>query len=300
MSRYLVISRMRVAHANAMQAWWLMAPPSPMTLYGFAHNMGLRCHFSFSKLAMVHHGIQWLALEKPSARFEKKPEGGQEDKNWDVRFWNHKVIPQQPQGATFIDGNDHISSGFAKGLQPTARCHVEMSMVLDIGEVPINVDDIETFLWSGRLGGGAIVEHGFVGICDSLEAVTSKIGGGFWVLDRSDMVSSTMKSLGLDGTEALIRIFEDHAQQRFVYDHATEIQREKMEKPASWLSANVTGYATLEPFQRRFGVRDGVPHAYAEPLVGLTQYCSVREKECAPFWQYQPCPEKGVYLIKGN
>jgi CRISPR-associated protein Csy2 len=301
--RFLVIPRMRVEHANAMQSWWLMAPPSPMTIYGFSRAMGLRCAFQVFGLAIVHHDVQWLAAEKSNNRFIKKHEGGRDDKNWDIRFWNRKVIPQQPQGATFIDEQDHIASGFAKGLQPTARCHVDISVVLDISGISdssVHPDDVIDFLWSGRLGGGTIIEHGKVEFCETSENVMQKVGGGFWVTDRSDLVLQAMQLHEMDGTEALTQVFGESAKHKNAYDRASAEKQEKMQKPESWLSANVIGYATLESPKERVGVRDGIPHAYAEPLIGLTQYRSVREEKCVPFWQYHASPEKGVYLMKGN
>lgn len=298
--RFLVIPRIKIEHANAMQAWWLMAPPSPMTIYGFSRALAMRCDLSISGMAIAHHGLQWLAAEKSGNRFIKKDKGGREDKNWDIRFCNIQVIPQQPQGATFIDEQDHISSGFAKSLQPTARCHAEMSVVLDIGDSPVHLDDVKDFLWSGRIGGGTIVEHGFVEILESSEKVIQKIGGGFWIVDRSEMVLQAMRSSSMDGTEALIHVLGKNARQRNVYYGSNERDQETMEKPESWLSANVFGYATLEPPKERIGVRNGVLHAYAEPMVGLMQYRSVRKEPCVPFWQYHSNPEKGVYLVKGN
>ncbi|WP_436395141.1 type I-F CRISPR-associated protein Csy2 [Acidithiobacillus ferriphilus] len=301
--RYLVIPRMRVQHVNAMQSWWLMAPPSPMTIYGFSRAMGLRCKFQVFGLAIVHHNVQWLAAEKANNRFIKKQEGGRDDKNWDIRFWNRKVVPQQPQGATFIDEQDHIESRFAKGLQPTARCHVDISVVLDIGGISDSsehTDDVTDFLWSGRLGGGAIIEHGKVEFCEPAENVMKKVGNGFWVTDRSDLVLQAMQLHEMDGTEALTQVLGENAKHKYVYYRASAEKQAKMQKPESWLSAHVIGYAALESPKKRVGVRDGIPHAYAEPLIGLTQYRSVREEKLVPFWQYHTCPEKGVYLMKGN
>lgn len=294
--RFLVIPRMRIQHANAMQAWWLMAPPSPMTLYGFSRAMGLQCKFQSSSLAMTLHSVQWLGAEKSNARFVKKHEDEQDNKDW-VRFWHSKFLPQQQQGATFIDKQDHSGSGFAKSLQPTARCHVEMSVVIDIGDDGVHLDDVGDFLWSCRLGGGALVDHGAVKICRSQEEIAQKIGGGFWVADRSERVTDVMENSGVDGTEALIQVLATNAKP--VYQNSAK-QEESTNKPESWLSANVVGYAALESPTERSGVRNGAPHAYAEPLVGLVQYLSVRKSERTPFWQYHAIPEKGVYLMKGN
>lgn len=309
MSRFLVIPHIRFQHANALQAWWLMAPPSPMTLYGFVRALEFalkRRHpngfsgFPGIRLAIAHHGVQWLAATKAQDRYIKKLEGGREDKTWDVIFRNDRVIPQQPQGATYIDEQDHIGSGFAKSLQPTARCHGEISVVVDIGDSAITLDNVRDFLWSARLGGGAITEHGAVSTPESFEEITRIIGGGFWVSDRSDSVLQIMQKDGRDGTEALIQALADNAQQWMAYTKAAPAQQQKMEKPESWLSANVVGYAALEPLTARTGVRLGAPHAYAEPLVGLIRYCSVREERQVPFWRYHTIPEKGVYLMTGR
>lgn len=309
MSRFLVIPHLRFQHANALQSWWLMAPPSPMTLYGFVRalefHLKRRHANSFSgfpciRLAVAFHDVQWLAATKTQKHNVKKPEGGRDDKTWDVIFRNNRVIPQQPQGATYIDAQDHIGSGFAKGLQPTARCHGELSVVIDIGANAVSSDDVKDFLWSARLGGGAVTEHGAIRFSESFEDITHTVGNGFWVKDYSDKVLQIMQKNGQDGTEALVCALTDNARQRMAYYGATKAQQETMEKPESWLSANVVGYAALEPLTERVGVRSGIPHAYAESLVGLVRYCSVQKERQVPFWRYQTLPEKGAYLMTGH
>lgn len=305
MSGFLVLSRLRFRHANALQAWWLLAPPSPMTVQGFVRALGRAVTgcpggFPHSRIAIAHHSVQWLAATKPQWRYGKNREGGRDDKDWDVAFWGKRLIPQQIQGASYIDEKDHIASGFAKSLQPTARCHGEISVVIEVGNEPISLDAVKDFLWSARLGGGAIAAHGTVVVCASFDEVIKTVGGGFWVTDRSDLVAQVMGQDGLDGTEALIRILATNSREQQVYAKATLDEREQREKPESWLSANVIGYAALEPLTKRIGVREGLPHAYAEPLVGLVRYRSLRENGQIPFWSYHTRPEKGVYLMTGQ
>lgn len=290
--RFLAIPRMRISHANAMQAWWLMAPPSPMTVQGFVRAMGLKCGFRHQSVALAHHGVQWLAQEKENGHFVEMDDST-------VRFWNKKVFPQQQQGATFIDKQDHIASGFAKGLQPTARCHTEMSVVVDIGESPLELRRVNDFLWSARMGGGAIVEHGEPSICASAEEALKKIGGGFWVVDRADLALQKMQEHHLSGTEAVISVLGENARHKHRYYSLPEQKQEALPMPESWLSANVIGFAALEDPKQRVGVREDVLHAYAEPLVGLIQYRSVRAEKRIPFWQYHTTPQ-GVYLMKGS
>ena len=46
----------------------------------------------------------------------------------------------------------------------------------------------------------------------------------------------------------------------------------------TWLSAACLGYAAITPFEHRGGVRCGYTHAFAEPLVGMVQYRSLRQR----------------------
>jgi len=291
-TRYLVIHRLRVAHANALSAWWLMATPSPMTLYGFSRAVSLQTKTPVHRFAITHHDVQWLAQSRWNSFFEKKPYGGREEYDWDYRFWNQKILPQQAQGSTFFNERDHIGSGFAKGLQPTARAHFTLSLVWDVGPFgSVDIEAIQDFLWSGRMGGGSIVDHGTVKICQHVSEVHRAIGGGFWVVDRRDLVEERMRRDGCDGAEAMVRLLAEH--RRMPED-------EKNSKKAPWLSPNVVGYAALEAPTTRVGVRQGVEHAYAEPLVGLTQYQPLRRSERIPFWQYRHSPETRVFLTTGD
>lgn len=55
----------------------------------------------------------------------------------------------------------------------------------------------------------------------------------------------------------------------------------------SWLSATSLGYSLINEPTERVNARDGYPHAFAEPLLGLVQYRFIRQTDNAklPFWQ---------------
>lgn len=282
-SKYLVLPHLNVQHANALQAWWLVAPPSPMALHGFSRALGLRVGVNFGGMAIIHHGVQWLGAEKRLSRFFKKESGGDDTKSWDVRFWNETFTPQQVQGATYINQDDHIAGSFSKGLQPTARCHVALSLVLRVdATVAIDLDAVEDFLWSGRIAGGAITDYGIPRVVESADKARARIHGGFFVADRADLVQDTMQRKGFDGTEALLDILVDRLAEP---------------KAPHWLSANVVGYCALESPKPRLGVRGNLPHAYAEAIVGLIQYQSVRQQESMPFWTPRYRVDDGVFLL---
>ena len=285
--KYLVIPRMVVHHANAIQAWWLVAPPSPVTALGFARALGLSVGLEFETVGIVHHNVEWLSSQEKIWR--NLYEGGtyREDDKEQKKTGAFSVlhIPQQMQGATYINQDDHIAGGFSKGLQPTMRCHAETSLVLrvDVFDI-IDIEAVNQFLWSGRYAGGAIASHLPVKVLDTLDGAIQLISTGFAVNDRKDIVQSIMDRDGVDGTQALTTALTG------------DVPLSATGERESWLSANVVGYAALEPPKRRAGVRNDCLHAYCEPVVGLVQYRSIRVSKTLPLWSNVNDSANGVFL----
>ena len=285
--KYLVIPRMEVRHANALQAWWLVAPPSPMTAMGFSRALGLRLGLTFDSVGIVHHNVEWLSAQETN--WKNMYEGGtyREGDKDQKRVGAHSILhsPQQMQGATYIDQDDHIAGGFSKGLQPTMRCHAETSLVMRMDAFDaIDLDAVNQFLWSGRYAGGMIARHLPVTVSDTLDGAVRSIATGFAVTDRKDIVQAIVTREGVDGTHALMTAL--------VGDTPLDTSGER----ESWLSANVVGYTALELPKTRTGVRNDVQHAYGEPVVGLIQYRSIRVSKTLPLWTDASDPPSGVFL----
>lgn len=66
----------------------------------------------------------------------------------------------------------------------------------------------------------------------------------------------------------------------------------------SWIVPTTLGYAPLTEFADRIGAREGCPHAYAEPLVGLVQYVSVNHyaEPAPPLWRHAWLPND-VFIV---
>ncbi len=284
--RYIVIPRIQVEHANALQTWWIIAPPSPMTIQGLVRAMGLRLGHHFEAFAVVHHSVQWLASEgDPSGRSVHAADAPDE---WVAMFWNRTLALQQPQGASYIDRDDHIDGGISKGLQPTARCHVTLSLVLEAPPDSALTDfEIARFLRTARLAGGSIIAHGAIRFADSRAEALALLRHGFFLVDRADLVAMRMARAAtpIDGLEALLELL-------VARDSDPDVT------PEPWLSANVVGYTTLEAPRQRAGVRQGAPHAYAEALVGLVQYQPARHAGVLPLWRYAVDDQRRAYLVR--
>ncbi len=308
--RYLIIPRIEVRNFNALQTWWLSAPPSPMALQGFITALKLKTGFVFSRFAIVHHDWQLQASRNPRFR--------------GITYHNHELdekvsktvvqevyLPSQFKGATVINKNDLANHSItSNSLQPTARGNCELSLVIEIPDdnISLNLEAINDFLWSGRLRGGEIWRSGPIAIVSDWTEIKNIIRTGFWVKDRKDLTLEYMHRYDIDGTEAILRAVLDHAPQVSSSPAEDSVVSEEEEEhkasPHPWLSANCVGYKLLEEPQIRKGSLQSLPHAYCEPLVGLIQYCSVRKQQAAqeaiPFWRYNSHEFNGSYLVTGD
>jgi CRISPR-associated protein Csy2 len=134
------------------------------------------------------------------------------------------------------------------------------------------LDDIGRFLRGGRLAGGAIIEYGkpaHAADDNELAKAVRKIGSGFSIMSRQDLMAPAEGDR--DTLDTLLRLTS-------VTDERTEDQK--------WLMPTALGYLEITPRKQRRNVRGGFVHAYAEPLVGLVQYRSLRDVGLH-FWRYQ-------------
>lgn len=273
MSQYLVIPRMEVINANAQPAWWIIGPP-PVTAYaGFAQALALAgapdggghkgAHHD--GVAVVHHDIQFLGEIEYS-----------------------RLSPHQYRAASFINKDDYSSKNpHVLASQPTARCHISVSLVIRFDDdTSLSLKRILRFLRGGKLAGGAIVSHGqpvFFKDDADIETVTKIVGSGFSIIERQDLMD--LQENDNDMLDVILRLTKP-------------VKKDKMTENQKWLMPTTLGYAEITERSYRRNVRNGLPHAYAEPLVGLVQYRSIREAGLH-FWRYTH-PKSNVHVVSTN
>ncbi|MGY6277235.1 type I-F CRISPR-associated protein Csy2 [Methylomonas sp. MgM2] len=261
---YVLLPRLEIQNANAQSAWWLINAAPVMAANLFAHNLGRHCRRFPRAVGIFHHHGQLLG----------------------ERFYR-KFHPQQRRGAVFIDGADYASTNkHALSLQPTASCHLTWSLLL-----AFSVDDglpsltkVHDFLHGARLAGGQIIRHEPAEALNDVDAVKRRLRGGFWLVERRDLLENRDP---LDGLIAACGLAKQKAD-----------ETEPGQLPASWLTPTTLGYAAITDFAQRGGVRDGYPHAYAEPLIGLAQYVSPRHwgERPLPLWRGH-WPQDDVFIV---
>lgn len=239
---YLVFPRVRVQAANMLAASFLMGGPPVFAAYGLGEALcfHLGGGAKVTGMALIHHDREALGQS----------------------FYG-VFSPQQRRAAAFTfghsaNGSDYSSkNAHALSLQPVACAHLRVSVIWEMEQV---MDEVKArnFLHRARLSGGLVTGHGEIVLEDSLKAAFDRVGNGYVIKDRRDLLENRDK-------------------------HQAELLVEALgAQPAAggdntWLSATCVGYAAITPFEHRGGARGGYAHAFAEPLVGMVQYRSLRQ-----------------------
>ena len=257
MKSYLWLPRLSVHNANAMPCAWLVAAPSPTAYLGFAHQTGRVLGTYISGVAIVHHHLEYRGEELGS-----------------------KLMPHQFRGASAIYKNDYPGGGHALSLQPSVRCNVVVSLALEIADTPsIDGSILNSWLARARIAGGTLgpdIESPELGM--NWEKLIEQPKTGFHVVERSDLMNPEGNER--DRLDAFLRATAS--------DQSTE---------RSWVSPALLGYRAMTAIKPRQYSRDGYSHAFAEPLLGLTQFKSVHDKsEELTFWRYYR-PSPNVFLV---
>lgn len=303
MNQYIVLPRLAVSNANAQPAWWIIGPP-PITAYlGFARALARRLGKpEHDGVAIVHHDIQFLG--------ENFPEG---------------LSPHQYRAASFIDQDDYAGKSMSLSSQPTARCHLSVSIIIRISG-SAGVSAVQKAVRGMRLAGGDLLPTAHSGDVwvvseeDLEEAMHRSVRAGFSIVSRQDLMVLSPQDGDRDMLDVLLRV----TRRSEVRETATgknksgtpepatnpdEIPEEsaaaengsgtpdevpEQSAPRGFLMPTTLGYAQITARANRLGVRDGLPHAYVEPLVGLVQYQSYR-KAGLHFWKFQtPSPDTWI------
>lgn len=263
MSFLAVIPHIQVQGANLQTSGILLGGVPLMASTMFAHALARKLSVKDTGVIYIHHDRQDL--------------GG---------FAYGRFTPAQRRGSAFINKNDYSSKNpNALSLQPTASCHLHLSLVIRFdGRRRPRLADLQKLLMNSRFAGGQITSYGEVEWADDNEKTLKDVLGntiktGFVVLDRHDVLLAYQQSQNLNRLQAFTRLLaltKDGLNHAFGEYHGL-----------SFLSATNLGYALLEePKTDRTGVRQAytldndvieTPHAYAEPLIGLVQYVSIRQ-----------------------
>ncbi|MFQ8738368.1 MAG: CRISPR-associated protein Csy2 [Bilophila wadsworthia] len=235
---YLVFPRVRVQAANMLAASFLMGGPPVFAAYGLGE-------------ALCFHLGGGAKVTGMALIHHNREALGQS-------FYG-VFSPQQRRAAAFTfgksaNGSDYSSKNpHALSLQPVACAHLRVSIIWELEQVA-GVMEAREFLHRARLSGGLVTGHGEIVLEDSLEAVFDRVGNGYVVTDNE--ITRTRGESGRTLVEAL---------ERSLAGKTTLAVR------------SLPRLRAITPFEHRGGARCGYIHAFAEPLIGMVQYRSLRQ-----------------------
>ena len=271
MKTLLTLNRLRVQHANAMVSWNVVGAPAITAHLGFARALGLAWSLNATGVAILHHGM-----------------------DHEGNYSKYNVLsPNRVRGVP-IQTEEKDRSKFALADQPFALSHYEVSLVIELeGEeedIAAFRDDVlaehkfkQSLMANMRFAGGSIVSVRDVMLSDFHKEALGKLSRtGHFVLDVSQELLPTHE--GEDQLDRAIAL---------LYPLAQEVEGEQDEDAQSkkrWLALSNLGFIRVSDVAHRVGARFGLPHAYAEPLLGLVEYVPLRrviQKTDTPlFWRF--------------
>ena len=282
LTSYLLLPQIEVRAANALAGNYAVNAAPIMAIMLFAHNFGRHCieGGQIQRVAVLLHDAQLLG--------EGRGHG----------FYNFH--PQQRRGASFINEQDYASSNkHALSLQPTASCHLRLSLLMTTSGALRGDGVPERFLHGARIAGGSLTRHGTLASTHTLDDLNLPTSG-YWLVERADLMAPA------DGRDPLNALCDALGQMPAAADNDGADDAGKA-LPHSWLAATVLGYAMTTPFARRRGVRmtdDGTTplHAWCEPLLGLVQYVSRHRhgQRPIPFWRMEWMQDDVFIVTQGE
>jgi CRISPR-associated protein Csy2 len=284
----LLIPHIRIQAANALTHPLIINAAPIMAVVGWSRSLGLDTKLGVrpTGVGILHHDAQMLGEWNQTA---------------------YRFIPQQRRGAVYINNTDYSSKNkYALSLQPTATCHLTVSLVLHF-KTPISLMAMERLLAKAKIAGGTVIEHGDLQTFDSEQAFFNSAASraGFWVIERTDLLEGTDNPM-----EALIRHIgtNSSAKPAISEEAVASIEINPLDNPiaptaspdraTSWLAPTTLGYVLITDAENKHQVREGYPHAFAEPLMGLVQYQSARKQTVTaiPYWR-QGWLTEAVYVV---
>ncbi|XID74314.1 type I-F CRISPR-associated protein Csy2 [Alkanindiges sp. WGS2144] len=278
MSQFVLIPRLKIQNATLQTSGFVLGGAPLMAAAMFCHNLARQLGTQETGFLLIHHDRQDLG-SMAYGRF----------------------MPAQRRGATFIGKKDYSSKNkYALSLQPTASCHLEVSLIIQFDRMR-HLGRLIELVGRSRFAGGQVIESDEIKQLQHVGDALKTVGSGFVVQDRKALLQTYQQHYQVNRLQALVQLLAQKPEQRL-----PELSDVKL----SWLAATALGYALLEPStDQRGGIRqaneqDTTRHAYAEPLIGLIQYQTLRDFDLndaeqlqSLFWHYH-WPQPDVFLLQ--
>jgi CRISPR-associated protein Csy2 len=264
---YALIPHIKIKGVNMMQTPSILSPIPVFAANMFAHAVGSRLRAPVDEVGIIFHQA-WPDVEYFPSNGTTKT------------FLNPSLINKRGACAFTIkgelNGGDYANPGKsveAMSYQPGATATVELSLLLHFPN-GFSLDALKDQMKSARIAGGKVITSGNIKVFeDNLNHALANLPSGYWVSDASEVVNKRLVLGASIGEAVLTRV----------------LSSEGIE--AGWYVPATLGYSTITDFEQRNGARDGLDHAFAEPVLGLTRLLSassIKQHETEPkLWKHR-------------
>lgn len=267
MPKYLVIPRIVFRGANAQPASWCVGAPGPSAMAGFAQAAA-------------------RAMQLKNVR----PPVGIVLHDWRLRaeVFDGVIAPHQLRGAALINGDDYAQGTKSLSGQPTVRGDGEMTLVLQIDDKEDAIDEeaLLRFMDRARIAGGTIVSHKLqqakIPLYSSWAEVQAKVKSGYALVDRADLLAPAGPDDKRDPLDRFLAATAPSPVGKGDDDVVSPTDTARL--GTGWLTPYVAAWLSLNKPSGRDRSRDGLPSVFADSLIGLGQWVSVRQLTHIPFW----------------
>lgn len=313
-SQYLIIPRMNVQSSNAVSTYMFFNGAPLTAASSFVHNMGLKCDFEddIEGFACIHHDSQMLGDKDQIGYFLHQRKGASLINKKDYAK-NGMTLSMQPTATRHLtisivvklSEDCRYNDSDLEAFLFSARFNGGQLISY---EKPDIYDSLEGLRDVAPSGFWVLDRKDLIG-CDRdpskqiLDILTLK--SSFWLNRLESFIDQCRKLESLQDQdrkqiEGMAKCLEDlldeklgkeRKEEKIIHDPLKLISKLNMSDKGdlssqfmssiknflneySWLSTTCIGYSCLTPFEERQNARNNKKHAYAEPLVGLTQYRS--------------------------
>lgn len=299
MTSILVIKKIKIQNANALSSPYTIGFPAMTAWLGAVHALQRFLNqnekfkdLKFKGVNVACHDIDLQVLEGKT---------------------NKLILPKMPMTKKKHDGPVEPAS-----FIPEARCHLEVSLVIEYDGMQfynnISQDELKNAinrLLHSRIkfAGGDVIsrfDHAIEFINsmykdEDVTKLTNHLMPGYLLVDRQDLVQSTMEEENIDALDAVI----SHLQ-------VTVTRGENGTKPTygrksqGWIAPIATGFMGITELGKALNQRDSdTQHRFAEPIITLGEFkmpCrfkTIRDIQNM-LWYYHFDEANDLYLCKHN
>ena len=297
--RILLIPHLRIHNANALSSPFTIGFPAMTAWLGAAHSLQ-------RKLNERDIGVTITATGVVSHKMDLQTYRGSNDYVSSIIGTGN---PLKPESEKDKPKGNAVRPSFIE----EARCHLDISLLLEIQGVNQEQDDViknqvaHLLNSKMKMAGGDIQEFAQPDIFvlednndDDLRKLSRKIMPGYVLVERRDLMTEAMQQ-GQDAMAALIDYVAIHhsCEQTDEGDVLWKSRRKSQtDKPAGWIVPIATGFHGISELGQAKNQRDpDTPHRFAESLVTLGEFKMPHRFESLAdmLWCYQVDNANNLY-----